>query len=135
MSDFIRLILLGDKALIAKLQNTAAVQRELTNAAHKSNALIHQTVTKYPRQRAGSTYRRTRRLGNSWEMRVEPFATGVRGFITNPTDYGGYVMGTEDQAWMHVGIWPTLRRVLSDKRAQIVRYWEIARDRIVGRFR
>jgi hypothetical protein len=125
----------GAEELVRTLRNTQFVLKELTDATQKSRVVVHQRASSYPPQRPGSTYRRTRRLGNSWAMNTEPFATGVETFVSNPTEYGPYVMAPENedphQAWMHVGVWPTTRKILEEKRRQIVGFFTVARDRIV----
>lgn len=47
-------------------------------------------------------YRRTGQLGNSWGYRE--LSPGQFSF-ENKADYAGYVVGDEEQAWMHRGRW------------------------------
>ena len=37
---------------------------------------------------------------------------GVSVDVYNRTDYAGYVMGADVQAFMHVGLWPTNEQIL-----------------------
>ena len=71
----------------------------------------------YPSPRIGSSYVRTFRLRRAWQLkRVDD--TGYR--ISNNARYKGkrygkYVVGDsegQDQAWMHVGRWNVMRKIL-----------------------
>lgn len=58
--------------------------------------------TKYPPQRAGSTYSRTGNLANRWaKIRMAP--ANVK--VINRARYSSFVIGRATQAWMHVGRW------------------------------
>lgn len=58
--------------------------------------------TAYPPERPGQTYVRTGRLANSWSA---VRAAEGRWLIRNSAPYSGYVVGREQQAWMHRGRW------------------------------
>ena len=122
--------LFGDKALIKKFGDTALVKSELTDATQKSVILFQARAASYPRQRPGSSYHRTRNLGNNWKTQVKSFASGVRGFVENAVTYGGYVMGPGEQASVHKGVWATTRMILKEKKKQIVGFFETALSNI-----
>ena len=126
MPENISLAIIGDKELILALKNTAVIQRELIEAGNKSVVVVHKRASTYPPARSSSTYRRTRRLGNSWTMEVKPIGGGVRSIVKNPTDYGPFVMGTRDQASVHQGRWATERKILEEMKKKILGFYEVA---------
>ena len=132
MTNF-SLTLHGDEELIRKLTNTAIVQGELEDAATRSAAVVTTRARSYPPARPSSTYRRTRRLGNSWDFTVRPLAAGVIALVDNPTEYAAVVMDPDEQAAVHQGRWATTRAILREKQRQIVGFFEFARDSIVRR--
>jgi hypothetical protein len=70
----------------------------------------------YPRERPKQKYVRTYTLRNSWEVRATN-SQWDRVNITNPTPYAGYVVGDNDQAWMHAGRWRTVTKNMMDNLA------------------
>ena len=135
MTGNIKLTLFGDEELVKKFNNTTFVRTEITEATQKSNVLVHGRASSYPQQVPGTSYKRTRRLGNSWGMSVQPLGGVVHGFVRNPVDYGKWVIDTFFQAWMHKKRWATTKQILREKRQQIVRFYEVARDNILRKFR
>ncbi len=70
---------------------------------------------KYPSKRAGQTYVRTGKLGNSWYAR-RPKLGSVD--IGNTAPYAHWVIGNasgEGQAWMHYKRWWTARPVIEER--------------------
>ena len=126
MPDNITFDVIGDKELAQRFGNAVLIRTKLMDAAKKSGVVVHQRASTYPSAPPASTYRRTRRFGNSWSMQVKPIGHDVQAIVDNPTDYGKYVRGTEDQAWMHVGRWATTKQILVEKTQQIKGFFEYA---------
>lgn len=128
----------GDEALERVLFNAQLVLRELTQAGQKAGVLLHQRASSYPPQRQ-TTYRRTRRLGNSWSLNTEPFTSGVKSLVSNPVDYAPRVMAPADadphQAWMHVGFWATTAQIVREKTQQVREIFAEAVGRIMTALR
>ncbi len=118
--------LTGHKPLIKKLADTDRLYGLLNKAMQKSNIVIQARAQKYPPQRPGSWYVRTRRLGNSWDLNIDQFSGGVRGFVNNPVEYAPDVMGPGTQAEVHKGVWVTTKMILREKKKQIVGFFEWA---------
>lgn len=136
MPDNFKLDVKGDEELLRAFNNTPAIQSEVTQAVQKGQAVVHQRAATYPPAPPNSTYRRTRRLGNSWDIEpVQMLGGEVKGFVTNPTEYGGYVHNpaTEQppQAQVHQGRWATTVQILAEKKAQIDGFFEAAKAAIV----
>lgn len=67
-----------------------------------------QDAQRYPSPPAGSTYRRTYTLRDGWGVAdVTQRATMFGASIVNGVSYAPYVVGSDDQAWMHQGRWRT----------------------------
>lgn len=120
----------GDEIIARKFVNTTVVETEIRQAADKAAAAIHKRAAHYPPQRPGANYRRTRRLGNSWVMAVQPFGGGVHSLVSNPTDYAPEVMDPAKQASIHSGVWATTRQILAEQRQKILGFYSEAVRRI-----
>jgi hypothetical protein len=81
------------------------------------------------------TYVRTGDLGRGWtdsEPMMSGNATSLMAVLTNPTPYGPYVQGSEDQRAIFAGRWRTEAQIIAaweDRAAQRI---EAALGRLVG---
>lgn len=69
----------------------------------------------YPPPPDGSTYVRTFTLRDGWldaQPSFDMSGDTLMAVLTNPTPYGGYVQGPDDQAWMHEGRWRTTDAIM-----------------------
>lgn len=84
---------------------------EATEAAsHEALDDLLPALATYPPERPGQRYIRTGYLGDMWDSASPEFAPLGSGFeakIENPTAYAPFVQDAAEQAWMHVGRWPT----------------------------
>lgn len=73
-----------------------------------------------PAERPNQRYVRTHDLRDAWDRQstTEPEAIAID--ILNPTSYGPWVYGDSDQAWMHVGRWPTESELIAEAEGPIV---------------
>jgi hypothetical protein len=114
----------------------------LGKAMEAALLVIWESVPSYPRKPEGSTYRRTGTLGRTLG------STEFGGVGSNPPDiysvheeggytvgefgsnleYAPYVIGDEEQAWMHKGRWWVLGTVLEKAKDKIQRVFEIAAE-------
>lgn len=74
----------------------------------------------YPAERPGQTYVRSGDLGDAWARTTSADPTAITIDIVNPTSYGPWVYGDSDQAFMHVGRWPTVSALTTDSEAAVV---------------
>ena len=118
---------------LLKRLNNAKVKKELTEAMDKSVVVVHERAATYPPS-GSSSYRRTRRLGNSWDMKVTALSGDIKGVVSNPTEYGPWVMGADTQARVHKGRWATTTKIIEEKRQKIFGFFEQAVDRIFKGF-
>ena len=103
-------------------------------------------IPSYPAANPGSSYRRTGTLGRVVTAfpgvsggrslgggggsnagvpltRVESIGGDVRGVIGGRLSYLPYVIDEKEQAYMHVGRWWTLQKVIKDAKGGIVKVW------------
>lgn len=124
----------GLKELMTRLNDADGIAREeLTRAMDKAVVVIHRRTSTYPPARPSSTYRRTRRLGNSWDMEVKQLHSDVQGIVDNPTEYGPYVMSPDKQAYMHKGRWATTAKIIEEQRQKVMGFFEYAVEQVVKR--
>jgi hypothetical protein len=100
------------------------VHRHFIKATKKSVMELNKRANKYPPASPTSTYIRTGTLGKRWTTLVNAQLGNVRGQVRNFTPYGPYVMGTEDQAWMHQGRWKTEIMILEEAEERIIGFFE-----------
>jgi len=108
------------------------VKREAHDAMESAVALVHQRAGTYPPAPPSSSYQRKGARGglaSGFDHRVEHFSGGVKGFVTNTIPYAGYVRG-EGQAWMHVGRWATMKKIVQEKMGQIEGFFKKAMDNL-----
>jgi len=125
---------IGAKSLIKKLANTAIVDRELLSATEKSGLAVLKRAQTYPRQRPGSTYRRTGTLGRKWSVAVSRRGGIYTARLRNPTSYAPDVQGVLGQKPVHKGRWPTDRAMLKEQSRKIVGFYGTARRNIMEAF-
>lgn len=82
----------------------------------------------YPAPRSGSSYIRTFLLRFGWKVSAWGDGTSIR--IRNEVEHAPYVQGNTTQAWMHVGRWRTVAKVITDNTAAMHR----AINQAVARF-
>lgn len=121
----------GSKELSAKFRRAGGyLNKEMIKAMNRATIIVHRRAATYP----PAPYRRTRLLGNSWEIEVKPLASDVRGIVSNPVDYGPYVMDPIQQTSIHRRIWSTTQQILEEKTKEIVGLFETAVRKMIGRF-
>lgn len=84
-------------------------------AMNDATALVLRELKTYPPQPAGSTYKRTRALSNSWHREIEGSGLQIRGTVgsnDNIAPYNRFVQDAERQAAVHRGRWDTAQGVL-----------------------
>lgn len=104
--------------LVAK--NLQDLRREIPRISRdhisKLGKRVIEKMRKYPPQRAGSTYRRTYRLRDSWKVMERQKGIFITANAVNRgRRYDEYVVGDPEgnnQAWMHVGNWLLFRDVV-----------------------
>ena len=121
----------GVESLLAKL-TSAQGNSKLRAPMDKSVKLLEQRMKKYPPQRAGSHYVRTRRLGPSWTTEIAENANGLVGKVGNNTEYGPFVQSQQFQARIHRGRWQTDAQVMESERPTIERYFQEAIDKALN---
>lgn len=71
-------------------------------------------MAKYPPERPGQTYRRTKTLGRTWTHVVQKSLLGVSTIVGNVTPYAPDVQSIERQADIHKGRWQTDQDAIND---------------------
>lgn len=100
---------------ISRLTSLDGLESELEGAADDIIPVLKQ----YPSERAGQTYVRTYQLRDNWRKgAVQRIVRAVSVNIENPTAYGPFVMG-EEQAEIHRGRWPTVRKIADENRGAV----------------
>ncbi len=100
----------GIPELFAKLGSAAATST-LRPPMQRSVFRLEAGMKKYPGPRAGSSYKRTRRLGNAWTTKIDQSADGLVGTVGNNVrsltgvPYGPFVQSAMFQAGIHKGLW------------------------------
>lgn len=94
-------------------------QQVMARGMERGMLRLWSMVPEYPPAPELSSYKRTGTLGKSINVRTDVRGMSVRGVIgtnvtvkTDSSGYAQYVIGREDQAWMHVGRWWTLEGVV-----------------------
>lgn len=85
-------------------------EEELQRASDVSLLQYVADLKRYPPERVGSGYRRTKTLGRNWTLAQPVFRTeggGWMGSIGNITPYAALVQGYMRQALVHRGRWLT----------------------------
>lgn len=122
----------GMDELLAKLGKLERVQMALKRPMDMSVKYMQDKIATYPGPRAGSTYRRTRRLGNSWTSLIGYTSAGIQGKIGNVTEYGPFVQG-EQQQWYHRETgWKTTSDVAGESEAFVRDVFDKEIRRITG---
>lgn len=102
---------------------------------------VHSTVPRYPQKPPESTYRRTGTLGRSINTEVRAVGTDMVAAIGTNVVYAPWVISSEPvagppaagpQAWVHVGRWWTLQRVVEDARGRVDEIIDRCIARIIG---
>ena len=97
------------------------MEKALIEGVGAASSLVMAETKRYPPPPPASTYQRTGALGRSWQKKVEPYTSGVRGIVDSQgVPYAVYVMGAPGQAWMHKGRWATVGDI-AKREAQNVR--------------
>lgn len=89
-------------------------RRALVHGMNKGMLYVRSKLPPYPSPRAGQKYQRTGTLGRRNIASVREQGTDILGVLGNDTEYAGFVIGREMQAWMHVDRWYTLEGHLED---------------------
>ena len=106
-----------DVSEVVKKLDPKTMEKHLAVAIDGAADLIRADIKTYPAPPAGSTYRRTGRLGASWAKRVDRAA--LRAVIGSNIAYAPYVQDKDRQAWMHKGRWQTAHDVARRKAAEV----------------
>lgn len=93
---------------LARILNAQRIHAAMVSGMRKAMLYTLGKLPPYPPSPAGSTYRRTGALGRRNTSAVRDEGVVIEGIVGNNTEYAGYVIGRETQAWMHVGRWWTL---------------------------
>lgn len=112
------------------------VEGELAAAAEASLLGLRGPATEYPPEPYGSDYVRTLTLGRTWAETLPDWKAERGNFeasLGNATPYGPYVMGEEEQAWMHVNRWRTVDELLEDAEPQIRANFAAALKRVADK--
>jgi hypothetical protein len=121
----------GIPEIFAKLGNVGAIAT-LRPPMQRAVVRIEEGMRKYPSLPSGSRYRRTRRLGNAWTIKIDQSATGLVGTVGNnvrsPSDvpYGPFVQSEMFQAAQHRGRWQTDQDVATKETPAIIADFEQA---------
>jgi hypothetical protein len=101
----------GDEEILALLED---LQKPyfLKPAFERIGARLRTEMAKYPPPPPNSRYRRTLKLGRSWDFEVKASLFAVEAIIGNNTPYGPDVQGAGQQAEIHQGRWQTDQDVL-----------------------
>lgn len=101
------------------------VKREASDAVESAAAVVRARAGTYTSPEL-PTYDRTGLLGKSFYHKVEAYSGGVKGIVGSGIPYAPYVRGDDMQAWMHVGRWATMKKIVDEKMDQIQGYFEKA---------
>ena len=115
----------GIDALFRKLGNVTAIST-LRPPMQRAVFRIEAGMKKYPSPPSGSRYRRTRRLGNAWTIKIDQSANGLVGTVGNNTSYGPWVQSSMFQAAVHQGRWQTDQDVTTKETPAIIADFEQA---------
>ena len=115
----------GIDALFRKLGNVTAIST-LRPPMQRAVFRIEAGMKKYPSPPSGSRYRRTRRLGNAWTIKIDQSANGLVGTVGNNTSYGPWVQSSMFQAAVHQGRWQTDQDVATKETPAIIADFEQA---------
>lgn len=113
----------GVDKLIAKFDRIK-VNKILTPPMRRALFRIERYMKKYPAKPKGSTYVRTRALGNRWEAQESKTITddgeNLTGTIANNVQYAPLVQSARFQVRVHRGRWRTDQMAVDELRAAIV---------------
>jgi hypothetical protein len=93
----------------------AKLDDAMLGGMNDATALLLRELKTYPSPPAGSTYKRTRALSNSWHKEIEGRGLQIRGIVgsnQNIAPYNRVVQDEEMQAQIHRGRWQTAQDVL-----------------------
>ena len=93
----------------------AKLDDAMLGGMNDATALLVRELKIYPSPPAGSTYKRTRALFNSWHKEIEGRGLQIRGIVgsnQNIAPYNRVVQDEEMQAAIHRGRWQTAQDVL-----------------------
>ena len=93
----------------------AKLDDAMLGGMNDATALLVRELKIYPSPPAGSTYKRTRSLSNSWHKEIEGRGLQIRGIVgsnQNIAPYNRVVQDEEMQAAIHRGRWQTAQDVL-----------------------
>lgn len=134
----ISLTVTGLKEMIADVKSSrAGIPSAIYVAVSASLKEIQTEIAKYPPQKApadpkriyirgkGMKYIPTGRIqktseqyGKTTTIRVLREGNNIVGFVNSKASYASYIRGELDgkgQAWMHVGVWPTLKSIVDEQ--------------------
>lgn len=127
----------GAAELIANFdQAKQIIGQEYKKASDASLYLLVGDLKEYPPEPFLSSYERTLTLGRTWAAATPTWKTAANGFfgkVVNPTPYGPWVQGHQQQAWMHVLNWLTDEDALEMRTDDIQEQFEAATRRVVAR--
>jgi hypothetical protein len=99
------------------------LNKHLITAGKKSALAIQSRAATYPPPPTNSSYLRTGTLGRRWGIEgPKASGDGVTTLVQNPTSYGPYVMGEDEQAAVHRGRWATLKQIAEQAERQVVEF-------------
>jgi hypothetical protein len=111
-------ITIDNKAVVAMLKNAPRqIARANREAVWDLAALAIRRLTAYPPPPAGSTYRRTRTLGRSWQRKVTSKGADSKAVISSSghiAPYNIYVQDASRQA-RHMRHWPNTLQAISQE--------------------
>jgi len=134
VSDPISIELKGADELIRALNEYPSIaEPDLRTATEQAYAGLVDPLATYPSQ-APTNYVRSGNLGRAWSSAIPELVfqrSTFSGRLGNAMPYGPYVQGDE-QAYMHVGRWQTVREIVRVREPNIQRAYEAAGERIAA---
>jgi hypothetical protein len=122
-----RVRLEGAEELKQRLRRAPGIVRKhMRRGVDRAVKTVQRKAQVYPPPPAASSYTRTGTLGRLWTSSAWVYGGSVQGLVGNPLWYGAYVMGDEEQAWMHRGRWKTLGQIVKETTKEILGFLEAA---------
>lgn len=115
------------------------LEREMEQTMKQTLLRVQGSVPQYPSPPSGSSYVRTGTLGRSIGLggQADIYETrriggGYEARLGTRLDYAPYVIGDNEQAWMHKGRWWTLKSVAEKAKPGIERLFEAMSKRLAA---
>lgn len=103
------------------------VSQAMRGGMEDATTYVLARIRAYPRQRPGSSYRRTGTLNRSWSRRISGTGSTIRGLVGSNAaiaPYNRYVQSRTHQARIHRGRWQTVESVAETERDTVVRMFQ-----------